>query len=54
MFIEILTFKGLDYRDASLVTMYFVVLGISIPKIWLLLFLNRTTTGITMQNEKVC
>ena len=31
-FKEILTFLGLDYRDASLITMYFVVLGISIKK----------------------
>ena len=30
---DILTFLGLDYKDASLITMYFVVLGISIPKI---------------------
>ena len=30
---DILTFLGLDYRDASLITLYFVVLGISIPKI---------------------
>ena len=30
---DILTFLGLDYRDASLIILYFVVLGISIPKI---------------------
>ena len=30
---DILTFLGLDYRDASLITMYFVVLEISITKI---------------------
>ncbi len=29
----ILTFLGLDYRDALLITIYFVVIGISIPKI---------------------
>ena len=28
-----LTFLGLDYRDASLILVYLVVLGISIPKI---------------------
>ncbi len=32
MFKDILTFLGLDYRDASLITMFFVVLGISILK----------------------
>ena len=31
MFMDIVTFLGLDYRDASLITLYFVVLGISIP-----------------------
>ncbi len=30
---DILTFLGLEYRDASLITLLFVVLGISIPKI---------------------
>ena len=33
MFKDILTFLGFDYRDDSLITLYFVVLGISIPKI---------------------
>ena len=33
MFKDILTFLGLDYRDASLIKLYFVVLRISIPKI---------------------
>ena len=33
MFKDILTFSGLDYRDAPLLILYFVVLGISIPKI---------------------
>ena len=28
-----LTFLGLDYRDALLITLCFVVVGISIPKI---------------------
>ena len=28
-----LTFLGLDYRDALLITLYLVVVGISIPKI---------------------
>ena len=28
---DILTFLGLNYRDASLIILYFVVLGISIP-----------------------
>ena len=32
MFKDILTFIGLDYRDASLITFYFVVLGIGIQK----------------------
>ena len=32
MFKDILSFLGLDYRVASLITLYFVVLGISIPK----------------------
>ena len=30
---DILTFLGLDYRVASLITLYFVVPGINIPKI---------------------
>ncbi len=30
---DIITFLELDYRDASLMKVYFVVLGISIPKI---------------------
>ena len=30
---DILTFLGLDYKDASLITLFFVVLGIRIPKI---------------------
>ena len=32
LFKNILTFLGLDYKDASLITLYFVVLGISIKK----------------------
>ena len=33
---DILTFLGLDYRVASLITLYFVVPGTNIPKIgWL-------------------
>ena len=33
MFMDILTFLGLDYRVASLIILNFVVPGISIPKI---------------------
>ena len=33
MFKDILTFLGFDYRDPPLITLYFVVLGISMPKI---------------------
>ena len=33
LFKDILTFLGLDYRDASLITLYLVVIGISIQKI---------------------
>ena len=33
MFKDILTFLVLGYRDASLITLYFVVLEISNPKI---------------------
>ena len=33
MFKDIFAFLGLDYSDASLITLYFVILGISIPKI---------------------
>ena len=33
MFKDIITFLGLDYRVASLRLLYFVVPGISIPKI---------------------
>ena len=36
MFNDILTFLGLVYRDASLIPLYFNVLGISIPKIRLI------------------
>ena len=32
MFKDILTFLGLEYRDALLITLYFVVLGISFFK----------------------
>ena len=31
-FKEILTFVGINYLDASLITLYLVVIGISIPK----------------------
>ena len=30
---DLLTFLGLDYRGAPLIILYFVVLGISMPKI---------------------
>ena len=33
LFREINTFLGLDYRDASLITLYLFVIGISVPKI---------------------
>ena len=33
---DILTFLGLDYRDASIMTLYYVDLGISILKIRLI------------------
>ena len=33
LFKDILTFLGLDYRDASLVIVYHIVIGISTPKI---------------------
>ncbi len=33
LFKDILTFLGLGYRDALLMTLYFVVLGVSVPKI---------------------
>ena len=33
VFQDILTILGLDHRDASILTLYFVVLEISIPKI---------------------
>ena len=33
MFKDILTFLEFDYRDASLITVYFVEIEISIPKI---------------------
>ncbi len=33
MFKDILTFLALDYRDASLITQYLVVMGSSIKKI---------------------
>ena len=32
LFKDILTFLRLDYRDSSLITLYLVVVGISIPK----------------------
>ena len=32
LFKDILTFLRLDYRDSSLITLYLVVIGISIPK----------------------
>ena len=33
IFMDILTFLGLDYRVASLIILFFVVPGINIPKI---------------------
>jgi len=33
MFMDILTFFGLDYRVVSLIKKFFVVLGINIPNI---------------------
>ena len=33
MFKDIITFLVLDYRDASLITLYFVVVAITIQKI---------------------
>ena len=33
MFKDILTFLGLDYRDASLITLYLVVIEVSIQNI---------------------
>jgi len=38
---DILTMLGLDYRVASLKTLYFVVPGINIPKIWLIGWLDH-------------
>ena len=32
LFKDILTFLGLDYRDASLTILYLIVIGISTPK----------------------
>ena len=43
VFKDILTILGLDYRDASLITLYFVVLVISISKI-------RSMKIITLKN----
>ncbi len=33
LFMDILTFLGLDYKEASVIPFYYVVLGITIPKI---------------------
>ena len=33
LFMGILTFLGVDYKDASIIILYLVVLGIIIPKI---------------------
>ena len=33
LFKDILTFLGLDYRDASLIILYLILIGISNPKI---------------------
>ena len=58
---DILTYLGLDYRVASLITIYFVVLGINIPKIrsidndYRVATLSKsylTTKGIIMQSLK--
>ena len=45
LFKDILTFLGLDYRDASLITLYFVVIDM-LPKSYLIVI------GITMQSLK--
>ena len=42
MFMDILTFLGLDYRDATLILLYFVFLGISIQKIRYRIILSDT------------
>ena len=44
MFMDILTYLGLDYRVASLIILIFVVPGINIPKI----------KSITLDHIKIC
>ena len=40
-----LTILGLDYRDASLIILYFIAIGISIPKIRAIRALKSTFIG---------
>ena len=40
LFKDILTFLGLDFRDASRITLYLDVIGISIPKLRLRIILT--------------
>ena len=44
LFKDILTFLGLYYRDASHITLYLVVIGISIPK----MHTNNLVTSIEL------
>ncbi len=52
MFKDKLTFLGLDYRDAWLLTVYFVDLGISIPKIGLIGWFNHIKICCTDRRTK--
>ncbi len=48
MFKDIHTFLGLEYRDVSLITFYFVTLVISIPKIRSIGLFNHKKLKINM------
>ena len=53
MFKDILTCLGLDYRDASIIILYFVVPVISIPKIWLIgLLYHKKNVGKKVKNGR--
>ena len=54
MFKDILTFLGLEYRDALLITLYFVVLGISMPKIRSIGWLHHIKIVVKKVKKSTC
>ena len=51
---DILTFLGLDYRVALLITLYFVVPGINIPKIRLIGWFDHIKICCSKSKKSTC